>query len=240
MYPGPRADDQRVPVTKPGAQLRHVDARRERPGLLAEVDQRVLRKGRERVGNAALLLVERCLERRLVELGARGEQGSVPPDLASVDPEVVAVRHLLEELCAGRVDQPHAGADELERAGVRKASGRRGCDVDDDADAARSELLGRDAVDVGVIDDRDVVRAEVLDELLRQAPEPCAACHLTVHVSRRPRSPLRRMLRRRASARARRGALRRRARRSACVSGRPGPSRPAGAGRPRSRSAAGA
>ena len=39
--------------------------------LLAEVDQRVLGEGRERVGDAALLLVERRLERRLVELGAR-------------------------------------------------------------------------------------------------------------------------------------------------------------------------
>ena len=159
-----------------------------------------------------------------------------PPSIRRWSPSETS----LEELRAGRVDQPHARADELERAGVRKASGRRGRDVDDDADAARSELLGRDAVDVGVIDDRDVVCAEVLDELLRPPPEPCAACHLTVHVSRRPRSPLRRKPRRRASARARRGALRRRARRSACVSGRPGPSRPAGAGRRRSRSAAGA
>ena len=240
MYPGPRATTSacrsRNRVRSCGTSMPAASV----PGLLAEVDQRVLGEGRERVGDAALLLVERRLERRLVELGPLGEQGSVSPDLATVDPEVIAVGDLLEELCAGRVDQPHARADELERAGVREASRGRGCDVDDDADAARGELLGRDAVDVGVIDDRDVVRAEVLDELLRPSPEPCAACDLTVHVSRRPRSPLRRMPRRRASARARRGALRRRARRSACAWGRPGPSRPAGAGRRRSRSAAGA
>ena len=204
------------------------------------MDERVLGEGLERVGDAALLLVERGLERCLVELRPLDEQRPVPPDGSSVDPEVVAVRYLVEKRGAGRVDQPDTRSDELERARVREAACRRGRDVDDDADAARGELLGRDAIDVRVVDDRDIVCPEVLHQLLRPSTEPCAARQLPVHVRHRLPSPRRRTPRRRASVRARHGARHRRARRSACASGRRGPSRLAGAGRPRSRSAAGA
>ena len=55
------------------------------------------------------------------------------------------------------VDQAHAAADEQERAWVRVAAGVRRRHVDDDADAGLDELLGRDAVEIGVVDDRDVV-----------------------------------------------------------------------------------
>ena len=46
-----------------------------------------------------------------------------------------------------------------------------GDDVDDDAHAGLDELLRRDAVDVGVVDDRDVVRRQALHEILRAAVE---------------------------------------------------------------------
>ena len=42
-------------------------------------------------------------------------------------------------------------------------------DVDDDPDTGLDQLLGRDAIDVGVIDDRDVVRGQPLDQVLRPA-----------------------------------------------------------------------
>src|SRR5262249_61984886 len=62
-------------------------------------------------------------------------------------------------------------AHERERAWIRKAPGERRRDVDDDAHARFRELFGRDSVDVGVIDDRDVVGGEPLDEVLGAAVE---------------------------------------------------------------------
>ncbi len=105
----------------------------------------------------------------------------------------LAVADLLEEVGAGRVDQADAAADEQQRAGVRKSAGLRLGDVDDDADAGLQQLLGRDAVEVGVVDDRDVVGREAADEMLRPPVEPRCACvldeaHLTVERNSRPPS----------------------------------------------------
>ena len=55
------------------------------------------------------------------------------------------------------VDQRHAAADEQQRAGVRKPPRQRLRHVDDDADAGLEQLLGGDPVEVGVVDDRDIV-----------------------------------------------------------------------------------
>ena len=92
--------------------------------------------------------------------------------LAAADGQPLTVRDLVEELAARHVDQADAAADEEERAWVRVAARVRRRDVDDDADARLDELLGRDAVEVGVVDDRDVVGVQPADELLRPLAEP--------------------------------------------------------------------
>ena len=53
------------------------------------------------------------------------------------------------------------------RSGI---SGGRRRDVDDDAHPALDELLGRDAVEVCVVDDRDVLGPQPLDEVLVRRP----------------------------------------------------------------------
>ena len=78
---------------------------------------------------------------------------------------------VLEEIGCGDVDQPDARTDERERAGVRKTTRLRGCHVDDDTHAGLDELLRGDAVEIGVVDDRDVVRRQPLDEVLGAAVE---------------------------------------------------------------------
>jgi hypothetical protein len=77
-----------------------------------------------------------------------------------------------------RVDQPRPAADEYERSGIRKTACLRGRDVDHDTDARIEQLLRRDAVEVGVVDDRDVVGREPPDEPLRAAIEPRGAGEL--------------------------------------------------------------
>ena len=106
-----------------------------------------------------------------------------------------------------RVDQPHAAAHELQRPGVREAAGLRLRDVDDDAHARLDQLLGRDTVEVGVVDDRDVVRARAgLTRSFVRLPSRAGPVYSTSGSSAARRGTPRR----RACARAPRAAARRR------------------------------
>ena len=165
-------DDERVAVAEAGAELREVDPLGQQPPFLAEVPQRVVGEVLQRLGDAALLLGERIGQLVLAERAAGREAGAVPEQARSPHGQLLAVRELVEELRAGDVDQAHAAADEEQRPRVRVAARLRRGDVDDDAHARLDELLGRDAVDVGVVDDRDVVGAEAAHELLRPLAEP--------------------------------------------------------------------
>ena len=84
----------------------------------------------------------------------------------------LALRDLVEEIGARNIDEADARPDELERPGIRKPAGGRARDVDDGPDARVRELLGRDAIEVDVVDDREVARLEPLDEVLGPASQP--------------------------------------------------------------------
>ena len=156
----PPRDDERVPVAEPGAERRHVDPGRERrppPRGGGRACSRRTPRARARRGSAARRAPpagrppRAPSPRRAASRSARSRR---PRSAAGRRP-----RARSKSARAGRVDQPDPRADELERPGVREPPGRRGRDVDDGADARLGELLGGDAVDVGVVDDRDVVRA---------------------------------------------------------------------------------
>src|SRR5205807_2354724 len=125
----------------------------------------------ERLGDAASLLGEHALELGCAEHPARGEASPVAVEPGTPDRDQLALVHLLEEVGAGRVDQPDATAHERQRPRIREAARLRLADVDDDADARLHQLLGRDAVEVGVVDDRDVVGPQPADEVLRAPVE---------------------------------------------------------------------
>src|SRR5205823_14495758 len=97
---------------------------------------------------------------RAVAIEARAANGE---ELTFVD--------VFEQLSAGDLDEPYAAAHERQRSRVWKTAGERGGDVDHDAHARLEQLLGRDAVEIGVLDDRDVVGREALDEVLRPPVE---------------------------------------------------------------------
>src|SRR5206468_1268039 len=132
----------------------------------------------KRLGHAAPLLRQRRLELVGVEGAPGREAGAVAEEAAAADGQELPVGDVVEELALGDVDQPNAGADELERARVRKAPALRGRDVDDDADDRIDELLRRDLVEVGVVDDRDVVSGEATGEALRPLVESRVAREL--------------------------------------------------------------
>ena len=102
------------------------------------------------------LEARRQLRRR--ERAALRQPIAVAEDAAPANGDELAVGDALEEVGTGRVDQVDAGPHELEGPGVRETPAERRCDVDDDAYARLGELLGGDTVEVGVVDDRDVVR----------------------------------------------------------------------------------
>ena len=171
----PAGDDERMPVAEARLERGEVDPLREQLALVAEVAERVVGELLQRLGDAPLLLQQRAGELVLLERPPGREARAVPEEARAADGQPLAVRELVEELRVVDVDQADAAAHELERARVRVAARLRGRDVDDDAHAGLDELLGRDAVDVGVVDDGDVVRVQPADELLRPLAEACRA-----------------------------------------------------------------
>ena len=107
----------------------------------------------------------------LLERPSRRDAGAVPEQARAADGQPLPVRELVEEIRVVDVDQSHSPADELKRPWVRIAPRLGRGDVDDDADTGLDQLLGRDAVEVGVVDDGDVVRVQAPDELLRPLAE---------------------------------------------------------------------
>ena len=64
------------------------------------------------------------------------------------------------------VDEGDAGLDDAQRPGVRVAPGDRLVGVHDRDDAARHEAVGRDPVEVAMVDDRDLAGLEPLHQVL--------------------------------------------------------------------------
>jgi hypothetical protein len=171
LVAGAARDDERMAVAEAGLEVRELDALGEELPLLAQIPHRVVGECLERLCYAPALLREHLLELGGLEDVARHEARTVPVDPCAAHGQQLALTHLVEQLGAGRVDEAHAAADERERARVREAAGLGGGDIDDDAHAGLDELLRRDAVDVRVVDDGDVVRGQPLDEVLRPPVE---------------------------------------------------------------------
>ena len=68
-----------------------------------------------------------------------------------------------------RVEQRDAGRDDPDRPAVRVAARDRRARVHDRGDAGRDQRVGRDAIDVAVVDDRDVAGVDTPDEILGAA-----------------------------------------------------------------------
>jgi hypothetical protein len=84
----------------------------------------------------------------------------------AVESHLIAFGDAGEHLAAGVVHQRDAGLDQEPRAEVRVPAGARLGRVDDGGDLAGDELVRAHPVQVGVVDDRDVARAQPLHQLL--------------------------------------------------------------------------
>ena len=125
------------------------------------------------------------------------EAVAVPEQAAAAHRQPLALADLVEESRARSVDQPNAAADEQQWARVRKPAALRRSDVDDDPDARLEQLFRGDTIEIGVVDDRDVVGAEPAGQVLRAPVELRGAGELdearghgeTVDQAGRPRHP---------------------------------------------------
>jgi hypothetical protein len=160
-----------VAVAEARPERREVDPLGEQAALLAQVAHRVVGERLERLGHPPLLLGQGPLELGRVQQAPAGEARAVAEDARAAHGQELAVADFVEQRRPRRVDQPHAAADEEQRPRIREASGLRVGHVHDDAHARLDQLLRRDAVEVGVVDDCDVVRGQPADEVLRLAVE---------------------------------------------------------------------
>ena len=175
---GAAHDDQGMAIAEVRAQLGDLQAPREDVPLVADVLERVLGEVMDRLADAVLLLAG-----DVAQLGDTQhpslDQDAVGPDHgAAADRHRVAVGELLEQRRVHRVDERDARAGQDQRPRVRIAAAGRRRDVHDRLHAALDEILGRHAVEVGVIDHGNVLRRQPADEVLRAPAESRRPLHL--------------------------------------------------------------
>ena len=123
LVAGATRHDQGVAIPEPRPERREIDAFREDPPLLAEVEERVLEERLQRLRHAAPLLGERELE--LVHLDRPPGRDPLPvaEERRAADRDEVAFRQLLEQRRPRHLDQPHTASHEEQRSGIREAAG---------------------------------------------------------------------------------------------------------------------
>ena len=172
FIPGAARDDERVPVAEARAQRRELDGAGEHAALLAQVAHRVLGELLERLRHAAALLGERARELVDAQRAPGRDAVAVPEDAAAADGDEVAFagpRRRAPCPTTSISSTPPRTSSSGPGFGKRPRLRRRA--VDDDARAGVEQLLRRDAVDVAVVDDRDVAGLEPAGEPLRPAVE---------------------------------------------------------------------
>ncbi len=133
-------------------------------GLLPDVGDGVLDELRQGLVDSLALFVELALQLDCTEHAPVRHLMAANHHGAPLDRHRVAVAKPLEKLSTGHVDQADPGPGEHQRSGVGVATvgGLRG--VQHGTHAGRDQLLGRDPVDVEVVDDRNVAGPEALDQ----------------------------------------------------------------------------
>ena len=175
------------------SKARQVEASGQQLALLHHVLDGVLREGLERLADLAAALVRRRGDRRgLQNLAAPGDRPVGAEDLAAAQGDLLAVAQLVEQPLSRRVDQADPRLHEQQRPHVRVLATRRRRAVDDRRHAARDEVLRRDAIEVAMVDDRDLPGAQTLDQVLGPLPQPGGADDLAWPAGRiRPAAPCR-------------------------------------------------
>src|SRR6266550_7855759 len=156
-------------VTKARLHRRKLDPLRQQLSFLPQVAHRVLCKRLERFGDPAALFGELPFELPLIEHLPRRKASSIAVETGTAHGQQLALVHVFEETVSRHIDQADAAAHERKWSWIWKAAGLRGSDVDHDAHTGLEERFRRNAIEIRMVDDRDVVGREPLDEILRAA-----------------------------------------------------------------------
>ena len=147
---------------------RRKDERFERDvGFLRDVVERVLGEPTELVADTGPRRLHPLLDVVLSQQRADRELLVTPPQRAVAQLDDVAVAYRVHDPGPDGVEQRHTRARNLYRPLVRIAPADRLGRVDDSNRAGVDEAVGRDAIDVLVVDDRDLAPFESLGEVLR-------------------------------------------------------------------------
>ena len=98
-----------------------------------------------------------------------GQQGVAPPQVVADEAQLLTLRDEVEDAGADVVDERDPRLGDEQRADVGVAARERRRSVHHGRRGGPDEVLGRHPVDVGVVDDGDVPRAEPLDQVFRPA-----------------------------------------------------------------------
>jgi hypothetical protein len=165
-------DDQHVSTGDAGLDVRYADAVQQQVPLLLEVFHRV---GGERLqldGQPLAGVDHQRTDRLGVLAPALPEDVLAPVDRAALDADRLALAQPVEQLVAQVVDERDAGLDEHLGAEVRVPAGDGRFGVEHRRDPGGHQGVGRDPVEVDVVDDGDVPGPKPTDEPLRPAVEP--------------------------------------------------------------------
>jgi hypothetical protein len=170
--PRPTCDDECVPVAEARPQRRKVDSLREEPALFAQVAHGVVGERFQCLRDPTLLLRERRRELLRLERPSGCDARPVPIEARASHGQQLAVAHVVEQRGALSVDQTHAASHEQKRPRIRETPGVGRRHVHDHAHTRLDQLLCRHPVEIGVVDDRDVVRFQPAREVLGPPVEP--------------------------------------------------------------------
>ena len=170
-------DHQRRTVAEICPERRQVDSAREQVLLLHHVLDRVAGKGFERSTDLESALLGLPPDHdRVQELPAR-QQLSPSPHLSAPNLHSVTVPAQVEQRVVRQVHEWDARVGEQGGAHVRVVQRRRLSAVKDRRRTGADQVLGRDPVQVGVVDQGDLARLETLHQVLGSPPGPKRTAH---------------------------------------------------------------
>src|SRR6185312_3047538 len=168
----PAHDDECVATGEVGPDGREGQRLEREPGLLLDVLERVLGEALQLGADGRARVLHRGLDAGDAEHRAAPEQLAVAPELTVLEADDVAFVHPVHQLDAHIVEQRDARAHDPDRTSVRVPAGDGLRAVHDRDDALLDQPVGGDAVEVAVVDDRDLARLQARDHVLGAPVDP--------------------------------------------------------------------
>ena len=165
-------DDERVAALEVASQRGQRERLEHQARFLVDVLERVGGEALELGADGRARFLHRRFDLGRGEYGTPGEQFAVAPELALLDAHDVAFVHAIHAVDTDVVEEDDPRADDADGPPVRVTPRDRRRAVHHRDHAGFDEAVGRDAVEIAVVDDRDVARLQARDHVLRAPVDP--------------------------------------------------------------------